>query len=46
VNDNSWELYRDMGNRLINKDETPPEEISEAIKFILKMNDDIETYFN
>ncbi len=46
VNDDSWERYRDMGNRLINKDETPPEEISEAIKFILKMNDDIETYFN
>lgn len=46
VNDNSWELYRDMGNRLINKDEVPPEEISEAINFILKMNDDIDTYFN
>ena len=46
VNDDSWEIYRDMGNRLINKDETPPEEISEAIKFVLKMNDDIETYFN
>ncbi len=46
VNDDSWQLYRDMGNRLINKDETPPEEISEAIKFVLKMNDDIETYFN
>ncbi len=46
VNDDSWELYRDMGNRLINKDEIPPEEISEAIKFILKMNDDIDTYFN
>jgi len=46
LNDDSWEIYRDMGNRLINKDEIPPEEISEAIKFILKMNDDIETYFN
>ena len=46
VNDDSWEIYRDMGNRLINKDETPPEEISEAIKFVLKMNDDIKTYFN
>ena len=46
VNNDSWEIYRDMGNRLINKDEIPPEEISEAIKFILKMNDDIETYFN
>ena len=46
VNDDSWEKYRDMGNRLINKDEIPPEEISEAIKFILKMNDDIETYLN
>ena len=46
VNDDSWEIYRDMGNRLINKDEIPSEEISEAIKFVLKMNDDIETYFN
>ncbi len=46
LNDDSWEIYRDMGNRLINKDEIPSEEISEAIKFILKMNDDIETYFN
>ena len=46
VNDDSWEIYRDMGNRLIKKDEIPPEEISDAIKFILKMNDDIETYFN
>lgn len=46
VNDDRWEIYRDMGTRLINKDETPPEEISEAIKFVLKMKDDIETYLN
>ena len=44
--DNKWEIYKNMANRLINKEEIPYEDLSEAISFILKMNENVESYLN
>ena len=44
--DNKWEIYKNMANRLINKEEIPYEDLSEAVSFILKMNENVESYLN
>ena len=45
-NDDNWQEYRDLAINIINKNEIPPEEISQTISAILKMSDNIEDYFN
>ncbi len=44
--DDKWNFYRELANYLIKKDDLTDEELSKIISFILKMNDDIEEYFN
>lgn len=39
-----WEHYRNLGQLLINKDETSDHELNETISSILKMRDNIEDY--
>jgi len=39
-----WELYREMANKLIDKDNVPDDEISQTIHDILKMSDNVEDY--
>ncbi|MFX1442175.1 MAG: hypothetical protein ACFFHV_02070 [Promethearchaeota archaeon] len=43
---NSWVQYRDLAQKLINKDENDSGELSQAISKILKMSDNIEDYFD
>ena len=45
-NDDNWQEYRDLAINIINKNEIPPEEISQTISAILRMSDNIEDYFN
>ncbi len=46
VDNNTWEEYRDLAQKMINKDEVSFDELSESISTILKMNDNIEYYLN
>ncbi len=44
LKDNGWEIYREMANKLIDKENVPHEEISQAIHGILKMSENVEEY--
>jgi hypothetical protein len=44
LKEKGWETYRDMANKLIDKENVPDEEISHTIHDILKMSDNIEAY--
>lgn len=44
LKEKGWEIYRDMANKLIDKENVPDEEISHTIHDILKMSDNIEAY--
>ena len=44
LKEKGWEIYREMANKLIDKENVPDGEISYTIHNILKMSDDIETY--
>jgi len=46
IDSNLWEQYRELAQKLINKDEAERGELSQAISKILKMSDNIEDYFN
>ncbi len=46
LKEEGWELYRDMANKLIDKENVPEEEISQTIQNILVMSDDIEEYLD
>lgn len=46
LKDKGWEMYREMANKLINKENVPGEEISQTIHDILKMSDNIEEYLD
>ncbi|MHA1748651.1 MAG: hypothetical protein ACTSYF_08440 [Promethearchaeota archaeon] len=41
-----WEIYREMANKLIDKENVPDEEISQTIHDILKMSNNIEEYLD
>ncbi|MHA1496717.1 MAG: hypothetical protein ACTSRT_03965 [Promethearchaeota archaeon] len=41
-----WEIYREMANKLIDKENVPDEEISQTIHNVLKMSDNVEDYLN
>ncbi|MHA1670655.1 MAG: hypothetical protein ACTSV5_08750 [Promethearchaeota archaeon] len=43
---NGWEIYRELANKLIDKENVPNEEISQAIQTILNMSDNVEEYLN
>jgi len=46
LKEDGWEIYRDMANKLIDKDNVPNEEISQTIHNILKLSDNIEDYID
>ncbi|MHA1192884.1 MAG: hypothetical protein ACTSP9_11390 [Promethearchaeota archaeon] len=46
LKENGWEIYRDMANKLIDKENVPNEDISQTIHGILKMSDNIEEYLD
>ena len=46
LKENGWEQYREMANKLIDKEDVPEEEISQNIHSILKMDDKVDDYLN
>lgn len=44
--ENGWEIYRDLANKLIEKDEYSEHELSETIQILLKMSSKIDDYLN
>jgi len=44
--ENGWEIYRDLANKLIEKDEYSENELSETIQILLKMSSKIDDYIN
>jgi hypothetical protein len=46
LKEEGWEFYRDMANKLIDKENVPEEEISQTIQNILVMSDNIEEYLD
>jgi len=46
IKENGWEIYRDLANNLIEKDELSDHDLSELIQRLLKMSSNIEDYLN
>ena len=44
LKEDGWEIYRDLANKLIDKENVPDEEISQAIHQILELSDNVEDY--
>lgn len=44
LKEDGWETYREMANKLIDKENVPDDEISQTIHDILKMSDNVEDY--
>lgn len=44
LKEDGWEIYREMANKLIDKENVPDDEISQTIHDILKMSDNVEDY--
>ena len=44
--ENDWKKYRDMANRLIDKEALTEHELSEIIQNLLKMSSNVEDYLN
>jgi hypothetical protein len=46
IKEKDWEIYRDLANKLIEKDELSDHDLSELIQRLLKMSSNIEDYLN
>jgi len=46
INENGWEIYRELASKLIDKDSLSEHELSEIIQTVLKMSTNVEDYLN
>ena len=46
INENDWKIYRDMADRLIDKEALTEHELSEIVQYLLKMSSNVEDYLD
>ena len=46
IKEKGWEIYRELANKLIEKDSLSDHELSEIIQVLLKMSPNVEDYLN